>query len=199
LRALETREVVPLGAATGKTVTTRLCFATSRSLRAAMAEQLLRPDLYYRIAQPEVRVPALRDRREDIPWLIAHELAMVSAAAPVALKPHPRLVEACLLRPWPGNIRELRAAIRAAATRVPVGERVVRPELLDPDAGRAVSAPTAAALAPTSARPDDITRDQLTAAIASNAGNLAAAARTLGLHRSQLYRLLDRYGIQRDA
>jgi DNA-binding NtrC family response regulator len=182
LRVLETREVVPLGATRGRKVTTRFCFATLRNLRTAMSEDDFRADLYYRISRAEVHLPPLRERREEIPWLVHHELRGARA--------HARLIEDCLLRTWPGNVRELRTAIRAAAERA--GDGVVRAEHLDPAAGRAPAAPT-----PASARPQDVTRDQLVAAIAEQHGNLSAVARALGLHRSQLYRLLDQHGIER--
>jgi transcriptional regulator of acetoin/glycerol metabolism len=184
LRVVETREVVPLGASRGRRVTTRFCFATHRNLRSAMSESGFRPDLYYRIAHNELHLPALRERREEIPWLIAHELAGAGARA------HARLVEECLLRAWPGNVRELRTAIRAAAKQLPAGERVVRPEHLDPAAGQPVEAARAA-------HPLEVSREVLEAAIAGQRGNLSAVARELKLHRSQLYRLLKQYGLSR--
>ena len=64
LRVLEQREVVPLGAARGQRVTTQFCFATFRNLREAMATNEFRADLFYRIAHTEIRLPALRERRE---------------------------------------------------------------------------------------------------------------------------------------
>jgi transcriptional regulator with PAS, ATPase and Fis domain len=183
LRVLETREVVPLGATRGRTVTTRCCFAGSRSLRAAMAEGTFRPDLYYRIARSEVQVPPLRERREEIPWLVAHELG--------ARTPHARLVEECLLRPWPGNVRELRNAIHSAAERAG-DEQVVRAEHLDPAVGQAPAGGGAALR-----KPQEITREHLQAAIAEHDGNMSAVARALGLHRSQLYRLLEQHNLSR--
>ena len=184
LRAIETREVTPIGATASRTVTTRFCFATFRNLRSAMAEGTFRPDLYYRIARTELHIPALRERRDEIAWLVHHELG--------DRRPHARLIEDCLLRPWPGNVRELRTAIRAAAERA-AAEPIVRAEHLDAHAGQPVDAP----VAPAAIKPADITRDQLVAAIAQHGQNLSAVARALGLHRSQLYRLLDQYGITR--
>jgi DNA-binding NtrC family response regulator len=151
-----------------------------------MSESGFRPDLYYRIAQHDLAIPALRARREEIPWLVAHELARVGSRA------HARLVEACMLRAWPGNVRELRTAIRAAAQRLPAGEPggVVRPEHLDANAGQPIQ-PAA------HASPLDVPRDAVEAAIAEQRGNMSAVARVLKLHRSQLYRLLEKYGLSR--
>jgi len=181
LRVLEQREVVPLGAARGQRVTTQFCFATFRNLREAMATNEFRADLFYRIANTEIRLPALRERREEIPWLIAHELGTSRTA-------HARLVEACMLREWPGNVRELRAAIRSIARDKPTGE--LRAEDLDDVVGTRAAAPVAPARQPTS-----VTREQLEAALAEHRGNRSAVARALGLHRSQLYRLLEQYSL----
>lgn len=109
LRALETREVTPLGGTRPQPLELGLCAATLRDLREAVASGAFREDLYYRIGRPEVHLPPLRERLEEIPFLIDQ----TSRAA--GLVAGPPLVEACLLRPWPGNIRELCAEVRAAA------------------------------------------------------------------------------------
>jgi DNA-binding NtrC family response regulator len=190
LRVLETGEVTPVGAAHGVRVTTRFCFATFRNLRAAMTESEFRPDLYYRIARTAIQIPPLRERREEIAWLVDLELRQGDPG----MTAHPRLVEQCLVRPWPGNVRELRSAIRQAAAAARAEQATtVRPEHLDPGAGLAASSTTT----DEPVRPQDVTRDQVEAAIAQHAGNLSAAARSLRLHRSQLYRLLERYGLSR--
>ena len=186
LRVLEQREVVPLGAAKGHKVTTRFCFATFRNLREAMATNDFRADLFYRIAHTEIRLPALRERREEIPHLIAHELGAARTA-------HARLVEACMLREWPGNVRELRAAIRSLARDREARE--LRAEDLDPEVGTRKAAPAASAAPPQARSPASVTREQLEAALAEHGGNRSAVARSLGLHRSQLYRLLEQHGL----
>src|SRR4051812_137448 len=105
LRVLESREVLPLGASRPRKVDFALCSAASKDLRALVGSGGLREDLYFRIGRPAVMLPALRHRPEEIPALIARELARRSPV-PVA---HVSLVEQCLLRPWPGNVRELLA------------------------------------------------------------------------------------------
>jgi transcriptional regulator of acetoin/glycerol metabolism len=111
LRAIQTREVVPLGAARGRKVDFRLCSASNRDLRALAASGQLREDVYFRIGRPEVLVPPLRQRPEEIGYLVVAELGRTSPS----LAAHVSLVEQCLLRPWPGNVRELLAEVRAAA------------------------------------------------------------------------------------
>ncbi len=108
LRAIESHEVVPLGSTRPQPVDFSLCSATLRDLREAVAVQAFRKDLYYRIGRPEVRLPPLRERLEEVPHLIDRVLR------PAGLSGSCSLVEACLVRPWPGNIRELVAEVRAA-------------------------------------------------------------------------------------
>jgi DNA-binding NtrC family response regulator len=103
--------VVPLGGTRPQPIDLGVCAATLRNLREEVGEGRFHEDLYYRIGRPEVYLPPLRERLEEIPQLLC---LIVLAAAGRA--PGPMLVEACLLRPWPGNVRELCAEARAAAT-----------------------------------------------------------------------------------
>ena len=187
LRVVETHEVIPLGAQGPRKIDVRFCFATHRDLTAAVADGRFRADLYYRIAQPQIVMPPLRSRLEEIPYLIARALEAKGGTPPV----HAKLVEECLLRPWPGNVRELSAAIGAAIERAK-SERAsdVRRQHLPADAGkeRAVATPVAAA-------GPELGRAELEKALADNGGNVSAAARALGLHRTQLYRLLKKHGL----
>jgi transcriptional regulator with PAS, ATPase and Fis domain len=208
LRVLETGEVLPLGASRATPVRFKVVAATLRPLRDEVAARRFRDDLYYRIGRPEVAVPPLRARREEIPWLVARALA----AAP-GVTAHPTLVEACLLRPWPGNVRELLGEVRRAALAAREdGRPLLRGEDLPDGAGAAItpaaaiggagaasSDPLAATrdlepegrrAAPPAPLPD---LDAVKAALAAHAGNVSAAARALGIHRNQLRRLLTRH------
>jgi DNA-binding NtrC family response regulator len=194
LRMLESHEVMPLGAAMPRKLNTRVCFATHRDLRGAVAQKQFREDLYYRIIQALVRLPPLRRRREEIPHLIARELSRLQDTPQV----HVRLVEACLLRPWPGNVRELIGSVRhAVGSARAAGASLVRAEYLDPDAGMPVAGELLAIPAnATLARKPEPTREAIEAALVKHDGNMAATARALGVHRTQLYRLVERYGIK---
>jgi DNA-binding NtrC family response regulator len=186
LRVLETRDVQRLGATAGRAVTTRFCFATTVSLRRAMNEGRFRGDLFFRVARAEVTIPPLRERPDEIPWLIAWQLARTCAG----VVPHVRFVEACMLRRWPGNVRELLDAIERASEKASAAaSSEVRAEHLDPDVGQSQDA----TVAPRLERALD--RDTVEKAIAEHGANLSAVARELGLHRSQLYRLLKELGI----
>ncbi|WNG62075.1 helix-turn-helix domain-containing protein [Archangium gephyra] len=125
----------------------------------------------------------------EVPWLLAHALRDVPAPAL-----HATFVEACLFRPWPGNVRELLGEARRAAREATAsGTRSLRAEHLDTEAGLPLEGPTeAAAASPAPAAPD---RATLEATLAAHGGNVSAVARALGLHRTQVYRLMQRWGL----
>ncbi len=189
LRVLETREVLALGAARAQPVNVRVCSATHKDLRAAVAAGQFRADLYYRLAQTEVRLPPLRERLEEVPWLLAHALREQPTPAL-----HATFVEACLSRPWPGNVRELLSEARHTARDAAAsGIRSLRAEHLDVEAGMAMGSPAGSAAASPPSTPPD--RATLESALATHGGNVSAAARALGMHRTQLYRLMQRWGL----
>jgi transcriptional regulator with GAF, ATPase, and Fis domain len=192
LRALETKEILPLGAARGVRVDVLFCFATHRELRAAVAKGAFRADLLYRISQAEVVVPPLRERAEEIPWLISLELERSAPEILISAE----IVEACILRHWPGNVRELLGEIRKAAKAArDNGAHSLRSEYLPEHAGKVVVG-QAEAREPEGAAVVGISRAELERAL-SGASTAAEAAQRLGVHRSHLYRLLKRYGIPR--
>ncbi|WP_437675879.1 sigma 54-interacting transcriptional regulator [Sorangium sp. So ce131] len=165
LRVLEAGEVLPLGELRPARVDVRLCSATLKDLRAQVAAGKLREDLYFRIGVPAVTLPPLRERPEEIPWLLDRAVQQVRAAvgAPrgagpgdeAALWPHTSLVEACLLRRWPGNVRELLAEVRAAAQIATEEGGAVLARHLSPTAGMAVVPPPSAEPSPRAASPSD--------------------------------------------
>ncbi len=147
LRVLETKGVTPLGALSPTLVDLRFCAATHKNLRAEVAAGRFREDLFFRIARPSVRLPPLRERRDEIPWLVERALAAPHAAG--AMTATVELVEACLVRRWPGNVRELLSEVRTAAlTAATAGRTSVTAADLDAEAGRTMRAaapPSAAA------------------------------------------------------
>jgi DNA-binding NtrC family response regulator len=203
LRVLETGEVLPLGAARPRKVDLRLCSATHRDLRAQVALGKLREDLFFRIATPRVIAPPLRDRPEEIPFLLELE---VERTAP-GLSVHASLVEAALLRPWPGNVRELLAEARSAAqAAVAAGSSRVEATHLSATAGCAFQTPAEPAPLEPARAPPAITppagtppppppRARIAGLLKRVGGNVSAAARELGVHRTQLRRWMERYGL----
>lgn len=204
LRVIETSEVLAMGALRPRKVNLQLCTASHRDLRAEVSHGRFREDLYFRVNSPTVTVPPLRRRPEEIPWLIA--LALRSFAQ--RLTPHSTFVEACLLRMWPGNVREFLAEVRAAAQEA-LGQGASRIELqhLSAHAGQPLDRPAepparcAVGLHPPLGRfprelPD---RARIEDALHKAEGNISATARMLGLHRTQLKRLFEKYGINTAA
>jgi DNA-binding NtrC family response regulator len=204
LRALETREVLPLGGAKPRKVEILVCSASNKDLRAQVSVGKLREDLYFRIGRPQVTLPPLRQRPEEIPLLFQRAARELSPT----LGLHVSLVEACLLRPWPGNVRELLVEARTAAQAALMqGAQRIELRHLSPSAGTAfgpaMSAPEGLSedrRAPreeaSRARPvgtDE--RARIEEALRQNGGNVTATARALGMHRTQLRRLLERHAI----
>jgi transcriptional regulator with PAS, ATPase and Fis domain len=203
LRLLESSEVLPLGASKPRRIELRFCSATHRDLRAQVAAGRLREDLYFRIAMPRVTAPPLRERPEEIPWLVQGEVAKTTEG----LSLHASFVEACLLRVWPGNVRELLSETRSAAqAAVFAGSARVDVQHLTASAGTAFArddvspAPAAVdAASPQAQTPQPPTRARLTSVLRRLDGNVSAAARELGVHRTQLRRWLDRHGLDPSA
>ncbi len=192
LRVLETGEVLALGASRPRKVDVRICSATHRDLREAVASGKFREDLFYRLGRPRVSLLPLRERVEDIPFLIDRRMREVDTDA-VA---HVSFVEACLLRPWPGNVRELMAEVRDAASEaLAQGKSVVKVSHLPEEAGQAYrtdgshSAEQVASSPKTSPFPP---REEIESALRRCEGRVATAARELRLHRNQLRRWLEK-------
>jgi len=212
LRALQQGEVQRVGSDRSLRVDVRLVTATNRNLTAEVEAGRFRPDLYHRLAVYPIHVPPLRGRREDIPLLAAHFLDACRqrlGLGPVRLADEAR--ERLIASEWPGNVRELenvlsRGVLRAArGLAARVGPVIVGVEHLDlsPSAGgEAPSAATAraepdTALLPLADRIEAYRRREILAAVERHRGNWAAAARELGLHRSNLHHLATRLGLRR--
>ncbi|MBL8612811.1 MAG: sigma-54-dependent Fis family transcriptional regulator, partial [Myxococcales bacterium] len=127
LRFLENREVLPLGDARPTEVDVRLVAATHRDLLGLVRERRFREDLYYRLNVVPIRVPALRERPEDIAPLVRHFLERFvpdGASRPLL---SPSAIGALLRRPWPGNVRELKNAVERIVAFSPL-PRVLKEE-----------------------------------------------------------------------
>jgi transcriptional regulator with GAF, ATPase, and Fis domain len=197
LRAIETGTFRPLGATADRRADVKYVSATHIDLERRMAEGRFRSDLFFRLAQARVQMPALRERREEVPWLLAHALAEAPVRAP-----HAELVEAAMLRRWPGNARDLIRDAHEAARRAAAREdKVVRLEDLPAEhASVAVSAPAQVVAAPASARAPrsaalDTPKEQVIAMLEQFGGNATKAAEALGLQRTQFNRLREKYGL----
>jgi transcriptional regulator with PAS, ATPase and Fis domain len=202
LRALQEGEIEPLGSNKLVRFDARVIAATSRDLGQLVREGRFREDLYYRLNVLPIRVPPLRERREDIPALVevlAEDIGVRNGTPPPEL--WPEAISLLCAQAWRGNIRELRnvleqAAMRSETQRISVEdiEAVLRESGISRIAPIAVAAPRPA-LAPT-VRPlgeqvAEVEKQAIAAALAATSGNKLAAARMLGISRAKLYERLE--------
>lgn len=212
LRALQNKEVTPLGATKPEPVDFRFCSATNADLRSMVSAGTFREDLYYRVATPAVALPPLRERLEEIPWLIKRAVKSVEGSGQ-PLTVHASFVEACLLRAWPGNVRELIAEVKSAAQWASEDGGVLLAGHLNERAGRmvapsplggapshpfavavAASASVSASVAAAAGAAEKPSDEAIEEALRAAGDNRSAAARALGMHRTQLLRWLEKRG-----
>jgi len=188
LRALQERKVRRLGERHERVVDVAVIAATNRDLRAEIRRGTFRDDLFYRLDQASVRLPALRERPEDLPVVVAEELR--SAQAP---PPSPSLIDEVLLREWRGNFRELVSALKVAARNGRTARRVSASHLPPRPAEPTHDESTDASRG--SYRPA-LSAAEIQNALREHEGNVSKAARSLGVHRNTLYRYMLQLGIQ---
>ena len=191
LRVLEERTFERLGGSQSITVDVRWVAATHRDLRAMVREGTFREDLYHRLAVFPIRIPPLRERREDIVPLAE---ALVTELARAAGRPKPGLDDAMKERlrreEWPGNVRELRNALERAMI---LGEGpVLRSEHLWIDEEPAVAASAPAKVVSL----QDLERQTIEQTLAAVGGNRRDAAQRLGIGLRTLYDKLKRYNLR---
>ena len=190
LRALQEREITPLGAGRAIAVDVRIIAATHRDLPAAVKQGRFREDLWYRLQVVPVHLPPLRERLGDVLLLAEHFLRQLGGALPKRLGAD--AARLLLAHDWPGNVRELRNAMERAA--LLCQGPVIGPEHmgLQPPAPHGPAIDWNGPLAPAIAQ---LEREMVTRALAASLGNRAEAARRLGLSRQQLYRKLAEFGL----
>jgi len=201
LRVLQDRRIRPVGSLEWRQADFRIIAATNRDLAAEVERGSFRRDLYYRLNVVTLRLPPLRDRREDIPALIAHFLARYGGDRRLS----PELEQAMLSYPWPGNVRELENCIErlVALNSGPILHLADLPTgLMNHWYGRASQVAAAAAAAscaePTAAPVlslEEIEKRAIVDALAFTQGDHVKAARLLGIGRTTLYRKIRQYGI----
>ena len=194
LRAIQEREVIPVGSTEAKPVNVRIIAATNRDLEEEIRKGSFRSDLYYRINVIQLRLPTLRERRDDIELLARYfleRLAEREGGEPREILPD--TLEALQRHDWPGNVRELenaleRAAVLAASGPIPVSalpDRVrEQPEVRLVDES-----------APPNPTMEVIERAYIRWVLDAESGNKTRAAEVLGIDPSTLYRKLNRYGL----
>ena len=198
LRVLQEQVMEAVGGSTRIKVDARVLAATNKDLRAEIRAGRFREDLYFRLNVVPISVPSLRDRRDDIPLLADHFMAMLAQEyGRRAKRFQPDAVEWLQRYTWPGNVRELRNVIERLMIMVS-GDRVTSRDLLFLD--QAAGAVAASDVQPESmmalhdAR-DDFERQYILRALAAQHGNISRTADMLGVERSNLYRKMRAFGI----
>jgi len=189
LRVLETWRVRPVGSSRDVPVDVRVVAASNREVVTLVRQGLFRADLYARLAQWIIRIPPLRDRREDIPALSRALLAQLGAAGRSLT---PDLEEALLVHPWPLNVRGLSNVLSIATIATPAGQ----PLELGPDVQAALEDNrTERSALPADAPPVELDRASLEGLLRRFGGRVTEMARHVGVSRPRLYRLLWSAGL----
>jgi DNA-binding NtrC family response regulator len=194
LRVLQEGEFEPLGSTRTRKVDVRIVAATNVDLKAEIAANRFREDLYYRLNVVEVRLPPLCDRPEDVPLLAQQFLAAFARKNRKGVLGFTAEAERALVDyRWPGNVRELenvveRAVILCRGERVGIGEL----PLLAP-AAPVASGPAVENLGDFTL--EELERAMVQRVLKENGGNISRAANALGLSRAALYRRLEKYGL----
>lgn len=196
LRVLQEHEIDKIGATRPISVNIRVIAATNRNLTTMMADKSFREDLYYRLSVVNLRIPPLRDRREDIPLLLEHFL--LKSTHRYSLPPrrmHPRAVELLVNYNWPGNVRELENAVEScvvlssneeiAPDDLPENirrqeDRISKIYLDIPDEGISL---------------EEVEKELLLKALQKNAWNQSKAARFLNITRKTLTYWMEKYSL----
>jgi DNA-binding NtrC family response regulator len=195
LRALESLSVRRVGDTRYRSVDVRAIAATNRDLEAEVRNGNFRSDLFHRLAVVRVRIPPLRERREDIPFLVEAMLGERGARA------SPAALDLLQEHDWPGNVRELRNVIERARAVTPPGA-LLEPAAFGLDAAAAPPADSAATPETESYHSakqrllEDWERRYIDDLLKSTPDGVAQAARRSGLGRSHLYRLMQKYQIK---
>jgi PAS domain S-box-containing protein len=200
LRVLQEREVERVGSTSPKRVDIRVIAATGKNLEEQVGEGKFRADLYYRINVIPIRIPPLRERREDVVEIAEHLLSKISTESGVGPKRRlsPEAGDALCSHGWPGNIRELQNVLERA---VAMGRGdLLLPEHLPahllravPGAGRETPPGSLASVR------SEAERAAILAALKASGGNKSKAAVLLRIHRVKLYEKMKRHGISLSA
>jgi DNA-binding NtrC family response regulator len=188
LRVLEAGEIERVGSSRAVRVNVRVVSATNADLRAACASGQFREDLLFRLNTVEIHVPALRERREDIPALAGHFLTRYASRYRRPIQGfEPSALQLLMQYAWPGNVRELEHTLERSVLMCR-GDEIQRADLgLD-------------MLRPQSQNLEELSLESVEAilirkALQRSQGNVSQAAETLGLSRGALYRRMEKYGL----
>ena len=188
LRVLESGEIERVGSSRPRHVDVRVLSATNTDLRAACAAGQFREDLLFRLNTVEIRIPALRERREDIPALAGYFLARYASRYRRPIQGlDPAALRALMQYSWPGNVRELEHTLERAVLMCRTNE------IKHADLGLGSTQPQEQNLEELSL--EDVEGILIRKALQRFHGNISQAAEALGLSRGALYRRMEKYGL----
>lgn len=189
LRALQERQIRPIGSNQHLSIKARIISATNRDLEQAMAEGVFREDLFYRLNVVNLHLPRLIERAEDIPLLAQHFLKKADAGAKRVTSFAPAALDLMVKAPWPGNVRQLENVVQQTAafsTSPVISEELVR-RALAVDDGYFPSLDQAR---------QQFEHDYLLKLLRITSGSVSEAARLAHRNRTDFYKLLKRHNIQ---
>src|SRR5215470_4473369 len=204
LRALQEKEVRPVGATHRVPINVRILAATNRNLTEMVEQGRFRKDLYYRLNVVNLRLPSLKQRREDIPLLIAHFLDRKNREYGKSFRVSDEMLRVLMDYEWPGNVRELehtidRACAYCSGSVLQLGDssspiieyysatrpRITQPSLLN---DTSLAAPAITPLV-------ELEKQAILTALKELQGDKLAAAKLLGIGKTTMYRKLKEYGL----
>jgi len=198
LRVLQEREYRPLGSTKTLKADFRVVAATNRPISQALSENRLRADLYYRLNTFQIEIPPLRERKEDVPPMVA---TFLKRFARELGKPEPAIAPEAFQKlldyRWPGNVRELQNAMEYAVVLAQQNEIGVKQLPAEVQLPAALQKSELTAQQTGGAQSlDDLERNAILQALAQCHGNKKKAAQVLGIQRPTLYNKMKRFAIE---
>lgn len=191
LRALQEREIEPVGGTPHK-IDVRVIAATNRDIEEELTQERFREDLYYRLAVIPVYLPALRERKEDIPLLVRH---FVTKHAGTKIEISAALFERMQAYPWPGNVRELENAVERMLI-LRLGDTLEADDFKVGPAQRSKTKDRVLNLPPEGYPLEDLEKEAVLEALRRSGGNQTRAAKFLRIPRHTLIYRIEKYGLK---
>ncbi len=194
LRAIQEKEIRPVGSTKRVAINVRILAATNRDLERAVAEGAFRRDLYFRLNVLTLKIPPLRERRQDIPLLVDHFLGRVGRASGAQRLMSDEALKVLMSYDWPGNVRELENCLDRACA-LSSGPVIQVADLPSPIQNAQLDVPPEVAEGPKILPICELERSAILRAIEQLRGDKLLAARMLGIGKTTLYRKLKEYSI----
>ncbi|RMG73266.1 MAG: sigma-54-dependent Fis family transcriptional regulator [Nitrospirae bacterium] len=189
LRVLQERQFYPLGSDRPVNVDVRVIVATNKDLAEEVRAGNFREDLFFRIHVIPIKLPPLRDRKEDIPLLVSHFIKKYSSKMNKDVRGiKPKALKKLMLYDWPGNVRELENTIEYAVA-------MARGKMIDEELITVTPASAVSSLRPYDEAKESFERQYLVNLLKHTKGNVSKAAEIAGRYRADLYNLMKKHGI----